>query len=71
MKEIYFAAKGEQLLEKIGMPKAEFARRMGIRRQNVKALFRSNDIRVIRKASEVLGVPFELLVGYVEEDKDL
>ena len=49
MNTIYFEERGERLLEKIGMPKAEFARRMGIRRQNVKALFKSKDIRVIQK----------------------
>lgn len=67
MNEIYFEVKGEALLEKIGMSKAEFARRMGIQRQNVKALFRSKDLRVIHRAAEVLDVPWEMLVGYVEE----
>ena len=41
MDRIYFEAQGEALLERIGMTKAEFARRMGIRKQNVKALFRA------------------------------
>ena len=67
MDEIYFEAKGEQLLERIGMPKAEFARKMGIHRQNVKALFKSKDLRVIQKAADVMGVPWLLLVGYAEE----
>ena len=67
MDTIYFEVKGEQLLKMIGMSKAEFARRMGIQRQNVKALFKSKDIRVIRKAAEVMGVPWEMLVGYVDE----
>lgn len=67
MNEIYFEAKGEQLLEKIGLTKAEFARRMGIQRQNVKALFKSKDLRIIHKAAEVMGVPWELLIGYVGE----
>lgn len=58
MDTIYFEAKGEQLLERIGMPKAEFARRMGIQRQNVKALFKSNDLRVIQKAADVMEVPW-------------
>ena len=30
MNQIYFEAKGEALLERIGMSKSEFARRMGI-----------------------------------------
>ena len=67
MNQIYFEAKGETLLERIGMSKSEFARRMGIRKQNVKALFRTKNLETIYKASEVLGVPFTLLVGYIEE----
>ena len=64
---IYFEAKGESLLSYIGMSKSEFAVRMGVKRQNVGALFKSKNIVTIRKVSEVLGVPFSLLVGYVEE----
>ena len=67
MPQICFEAKGEEILERIGMKKAEFARRMGIRKQNVKALFKSNNINTIRKAASVMGVPFEMLIGYVEE----
>ena len=67
MNTIYFEEKGELLLERIGMPKAEFARRMGIQRQNVKALFKSKDLRVIQKAADVIGVPWIFLVGYAEE----
>lgn len=67
MNQIYFEAKGEALLETIGMTKAEFARRMGIRKQNVKALFKSKNLETIYKAAGVLDVPFEMLVGYIEE----
>ena len=67
MDQIYFEAKGEALLAQIGMTKSEFARRMGIRKQNVKVLFKSKNLETIYKAATVLGVPFELLVGYVEE----
>ena len=67
MNQIYFEAKGEALLERIGMTKAEFARRMGIRKQNVKALFKSKNLETIYKAADVMCVPFEMLVGYVEE----
>lgn len=67
MNTIYFEAKGEKLLERVGMPKAEFARRMGIQRQNVKALFKSKDLRVIQKAADVIGVPWIFLVGDTEE----
>lgn len=67
MNQIYFEAKGEALLERIGMSKSEFARRMGIRKQNVKALFKSKNLETIYKAAQVMDVPFELLVGYIEE----
>ena len=67
MDRIYFEAQGEALLERIGMTKAEFARRMGIRKQNVKALFKSKNIETIYKAAGVMGVPFGMLVGYMEE----
>lgn len=66
MDTIYFEEKGEQLLEMIGMSKAEFARRMGIQRQNVKALFKSKDLRVIQKAADVMGVQWMFLIGYAE-----
>ena len=67
MNQIYFEAKGEELLERIGMSKSEFARRMGIRKQNVKALFKTKNLETIYKAAGVLAVPFEMLVGYIEE----
>ena len=67
MNQIYFEAKGEALLERIGMRKSEFARRMGIRKQNVKSLFKTKNLETIYKAAGVMGVPFEMLVGYVEE----
>ena len=52
MNRIYFEAKGEALLEKIGMSKSEFARRMGIRKQNVKALFKSKNLDTMEAAGE-------------------
>ncbi len=67
MNQIYFEARGEELLGRIGMTKSEFARRMGIRKQNVKALFKSKNLDTIYKAAGVLGVPFEMLIGYVVE----
>ena len=67
MKGIYFEEKGIELLGKLGVTKAEFARRMGIQRQNVNVLFKTNNLEIIARAAEVLGVPLALLVGYVEE----
>ena len=67
MKGIYFEEKGKSLLEQVGMTKAEFARRMGIQRQNVNVLFRTNNLEIISRAAEVLDVPLALLVSYVDE----
>lgn len=71
MKGIYFEEKGAKLLEYVGMTKSEFARRMGIQRQNVNVLFQSNNIETISRAADVLGVPLALLVGYVDEPEVL
>ena len=49
------------------MRKSEFARQMGIRKQNVKTLFKSKNLETIIKAAQVMGVPFELLIGSVNE----
>ena len=67
MKGIYFEEKGPELLERCGITKAEFARRMGILRQNVNGLFKTNNLEIISRAAEVLEVPLALLVGYVDE----
>ena len=40
---------------------------MGIKRQNVNVLFKTNNIEIIARAAGVLGVPLALLVGLVEE----
>ena len=40
---------------------------MGIQRQNVNVLFKTNNLEIIARASDVLDVPLALLVGYVEE----
>ena len=66
MSQIYFEEKGEELLNIIGMSKSEFARQMGIKKQNVKALFKSKNLETIHKAALVMDVPFELLIGYTE-----
>lgn len=65
--KLYLEEHGERLLNTIGMTKAEFARRIGIHKQNVNSVFTTKSVIVIRKISDVLGVPFELLVSYKEE----
>ena len=69
MKGIYFEEKGPELLQQRGMSKAEFARRMGIQRQNVNVLFKTNNLEIIARVAEVLEVPLALLVGYVDESE--
>ena len=69
MKGIYLEEKGVELLKERGMTKAEFARRMGIQRQNVNALFKTNNLEIIARVAKVLEVPLALLVGYVDELK--
>ena len=56
MNQIYFEANGEKLLSRIGMSKSESARQMGIRKQNVKALFRTKNRETIYKAAAVLWI---------------
>ncbi|MBP5566727.1 MAG: helix-turn-helix domain-containing protein [Bacteroidales bacterium] len=67
MSKLVFEEKGEEILRKKGIRKAEFARRMGIRKQNVKALFKTKNLDTIFRAAKVMDVPFEMLIGYTEE----
>lgn len=67
MKGIYFEERGLALLMRRGMTKSEFARRMGIQRQNVNVLFKTNNLEIISRAARVLEVPLALLVSYVDE----
>ena len=67
MAKIYFEDKGPELLERKGISKAEFARRMGIRRQNVNTLFKTKNLYTIHQAARILDVPFEMLIGYTSE----
>ena len=67
MRGIYFEERGLELLESLGMTKSEFARRMGIQRQNVNVLFKTNNLEIISRAADVLKVPLSLLVSYVDE----
>lgn len=62
MKGIYLEEKGVELLKQRGMTKAEFARRIGIQRQNVNALFKTNNLEIIARVAKVLEVPLALLV---------
>ena len=65
--KLYFEVMGLELLQGAGLTKAEFARRLGIHKQNVNAVFSTKNIFVLRKAAQILEVPFELLISYTEE----
>lgn len=43
MAGIFFEENGVDLLKKVGMTKTEYARRMGIRKQNVNSLFKTKN----------------------------
>lgn len=66
MNQTVFEVHGEELIARAGMKKAEFARRMGIQRQNVKALFRSPKLETIQRVADVLDLPLAYLIGYVK-----
>lgn len=63
---LYFELHGEELLRIKGMSKTEFAERMGVKKQNVNALFQTKNIVTLKKAAEVLEMPIELLVSTPE-----
>ena len=63
----YFEEKGAELLKRLGITKSEFARRMGIRKQNVNVLLKTNNLHTLRKAANVLNVPFEMLISSTSE----
>ena len=65
--KLYFEEHGEELLKCSGVSKAEFARRIGIHKQNVNSVFATKSVIVLRKVAQVLDVPFELLISYSEE----
>lgn len=65
MNQTVFEAHGEELIARAGMTKAEFARRMGIQRQNVKTLFHSPKLETVQRAAMVLNLPLVYLIGYV------
>ena len=49
-----------------GLSKTEFAERMGVKKQNVNALFQTKNIITLKKAADVLEMPLELLVSTPE-----
>ena len=60
--------KVEQMLKQKGISKAEFATQMGVHRQNLDALLKSQkkDINTIIKMAEILEVPFDVFCGFTD-----
>ena len=65
--KLYFEEKAEELLERRGLTKTQFARKMGVRKQNLNALFATKNVVQLQKAANVLGVPLELLISFTKE----
>ena len=66
MNKTIFEDRGEGLIEQFGLTKAEFARKMGIQRQNVNAVFKSSKLETIRRVADALGTDLMYLLGYSE-----
>lgn len=66
---LYFEIHGEEMLRIKGLSKTEFAERMGVKKQNVNALFQTKNILTLKKAAEVLEMPLELLVSTPESSE--
>ena len=67
----YFEQHGDALLRRMGISKTEFAEKMGVKKQNVNALFATKNILVLKKAAQVLDVPLETLIADPEEKEDI
>lgn len=67
----YFEKNGEALLRRMGISKTEFAEKMGVKKQNVYALFATKNILVLKKAAQVLDVPVETLIADATEQEEI
>lgn len=66
MNRTVFEVHGEELIGRMGFTKTEFARLMGIQKQNVKVLFKSPKLETVKRVADVLGLPLTYLIGYVK-----
>ena len=67
----YFEQHGDALLRRMGISKTEFAEKMGVKKQNVNALFATKNILVLKKAAQVLDVPLETLIADATEQEEI
>ena len=65
----YFEVHGEELLKRMGISKTAFGDKMGVKKQNVNSLFSTKNIAVLRKAAQVLDIPFETLIANADGKK--
>ena len=63
----YFELYGESLLKRKDISKTEFAEKMGIKKQNVNALFSTKNILILKKAAQVLDCPLDTLIADAAE----
>ena len=67
----FFEAHGDALVRRMGLSKTEFAEKMGVKKQNVNAVFATKNILILKKAAQVLDVPLETLIADPEEKEDI
>ena len=62
--QTYFSLHAEELIAQAGMKKYEFADKLGVARQNLKkVVIDSNNIQMLNKAAQILGVSLSTLIG--------
>lgn len=59
----YFETNAQEILKNVGMTKAAFAEKMGVKPQNVKKVFETKNVITLIKASEILNTPLEVLIS--------
>ena len=67
----FFEEHGDALVRRMGLSKTEFAEKMGVKKQNVNAVFATKNILILKKAAQVLDVPLETLIADPEEKEDI
>ena len=67
----FFEKNRDALLRRMGISKTEFAEKMGVKKQNVNALFATKNILLLKKAAQVLDVPLETLIADAQEQEDI
>ena len=60
-----FEKDGKNIIKNAGMTLTDFATKMGIKKQNVNALFKTQNITTLRKVANILSVPFEMISAEV------